>query len=71
MGSMVDGKFVPRFGPFAQGWRDRSGKVVTGENYVKGGKSRGMSQLEVDEVKRKRGRPVQTAIQLNDTLGGD
>lgn len=69
---MVNGKFVMpsnfRFGNF--GWRsNKSGQAVTGENYVEGGKSRGMSQVEVDETKKKRGRPIQTAIE-SETLGG-
>lgn len=53
------------------GWRDRAGKAVTGENYVEGGKSRGMTQEEIDLAKKRRGTPGRTALELNDTLGGE
>ena len=70
---MVNGTWTPAIGGFMAnrfpGWRDRKGAAVTGENYVEGGKSRGMTTTEVDEVKKKRGRRGQTAIE-SETLGG-
>lgn len=66
---MVDGKFV-RWAALPS-WRDRSGKAVTGNDYVEGGKSRNMTAAELEDIKKKRGRPGTSVLAESDTLGGE